>query len=98
MSTAILNLSDTSQRMLQELVEHTGQSANEVVDKALDAYRRKLFFEAMDAGYIALRADPVAWAAHLAERQQWDATLLDGLDAQEQWSEDGHCLTPKPQG
>ena len=49
----------------------------------------------MNAGYAELRADPEAWAAHLAERKLWDATLLDGLDPDEQWTEDGRCLTPE---
>jgi hypothetical protein len=54
---------------------------------------RKLFFEQLNAGYAELRADPVAWAEHLAERKLWDATLMDGLDANEHWTEDGRCLS-----
>jgi hypothetical protein len=43
-------------------------------------------------GFADLRADPQAWAEHLAERQLRDATLMDGLDPDEQWTEDGRCL------
>ena len=67
----------------------------EVLDKALDAYRRKVFFEQMNAGYAALRADPEAWAEFEAERKAWDATLMDGLDPDERWTEDGRCHPPK---
>jgi hypothetical protein len=67
----------------------------EVLDKALDAYRRKVFFEKLNAGYAALRADPEAWAALEAERKLWDATLMDGLDPDERWTEDGQCLNPE---
>jgi hypothetical protein len=49
------------------------------------------FFEQLNAGYAEWRADPEAWAEHLAEREQWDATLMDGLDANEHWTEDGRC-------
>jgi hypothetical protein len=66
----------------------------ELLDKALDDYRGKLFFEQLNAGYAELRADPKAWAEHLAERKLWDATLMDGLDHDEHWTEDGHCLNP----
>jgi hypothetical protein len=79
---------------LKELAEKTGQTMMAVLDRALEAYRRKLFFEQMDAGYAALQADPQAWAAYLADRKQWDNTLADGLDTEERWLEDGRCLTP----
>ena len=65
-------------------------------DLALDDYRRKVFFEGLAADYAALKADPKAWAEELAERQLWDATLLDGLDPEERWTEDGRCLNPAP--
>ncbi len=94
MSASTVGINDASHRMLQELAEQTGQSMAEVLDKALEAYRRKLFFDQMNAGYAELRADPEAWAQHLAERQQWDAASLDGLDADENWSEDGRSAHP----
>jgi hypothetical protein len=77
------------------LAEQTGQPMTEILDKALDAYRRKLFFDEVNAGYAELRADSIAWAEHLAEREQWDATLMDGLDPNEHWTEDGRCLNPE---
>ena len=67
----------------------------ELLEKAVDAYRRKLFFEQLNAGYAELRADPEAWAEHLAERKLWDAALMDGLDPDERWTEDGRPLTPE---
>ncbi len=79
--------SEAAHLILKELAEQTGQT--------LDAYRRKLFFEQLNAGYAELRADPEAWAEHLAERKLWDATLMDGLDPDEHWTEDGRCLTPE---
>src|SRR6516162_1653554 len=95
MSAPTIPISEISHRILKELAEQTGQTMMVVLDKALDAYRRKLFFEQMNAGYAELRADPEAWAEHLAERKQWDATLMDGLDPEERWTEDGRCLTPE---
>jgi hypothetical protein len=34
----------------------------------------------------------------LAERKLWESTLMDGLDPEEQWTEDGRCLNPEPPG
>ncbi|HTU92958.1 MAG TPA: hypothetical protein VMF69_22950 [Gemmataceae bacterium] len=95
MSTPTISISETAHQILRELAEQTGQSMTDVLDKALDAYRRKLFFEQLNAGYAALRADPQAWAEELEERKLWDATLMDGLDPNERWTDDGRCLTPE---
>jgi hypothetical protein len=97
MSAPTVRISEASHRVLQELAEQTGQTMTEVLDKALDAYRRQVFLEAVNAGYAALRADPQAWAEHLPERKVWDATLMDGLDPEERWTEDGRCLNPGPE-
>jgi hypothetical protein len=93
MSRPTVPISEASYDILMELAAQTGQTMTEVLARALDAYRRKLFFEQLYAGYAELRADPEAWAEHLAERKQWDATLMDGLDPDEHWTEDGRCFT-----
>jgi hypothetical protein len=94
MSTPPVQLSEASRRILQELAEQTGQSATEILDKALDAYRRKLFFDELNAGYAALRADPEAWAEVEEERRSMEGSLVDGLDPDECWGEDGDLLPP----
>jgi len=96
MSTPTIQITAAGHQMLRELAEQTGQTMMDILDKALDDYRRKLFFEGLAADYAALKADPEAWAEELAERQQWEATLMDGLDPDEKWTEDGRCLTPEP--
>lgn len=98
MSTPTIQISESAQHTLRELAEQTGQTTMDILDKALDAYRRKLFFDQLNAGYAALRADPDAWAAEMQERKVWDATLMDGLDADERWTNDGRCLTPEQEG
>ncbi|HEY1376280.1 MAG TPA: hypothetical protein VGF55_05775 [Gemmataceae bacterium] len=95
MSAPTVRISEASHRILKDLAEQTGQPMTDVLAKALDAYRRKLFFDQLNAGYAALRADPKAWTDHVAEREQWDATLMDGLDPDERWTDDGRCLTPE---
>jgi predicted transcriptional regulator len=97
MSAPTVRISEASHRILKELAEKTGQTMMDVLDRALDAYRRKLFFEQLNAGYAEMRADREAWAEHLAERKLWDATLMDGLDPDEHWTEDGRCL-PSEEG
>jgi len=97
MAAPTIPISEASHQALKAIAEETGQTEMDVLDKALDVYRRKLFFERLNAGYADLRADPEAWAEHLAELRAWDATLMDGLDPGERWTEDGHCHAPKPE-
>jgi hypothetical protein len=91
-STPAVTISESAQRMLQELAEQTGLGVTEILDKALDDYRRKVFFEGLAADYAALKADPEVWAEELAERKLWEATLMDGLHPNQQWTEGGRCL------
>ena len=51
-----------------------------MLEQAVEAYRRELFYAELNAAYERLQADPVAWEEELAERAEWDATLADGLD------------------
>jgi hypothetical protein len=77
------------------MAEQSGETMLEILDKALDAYRRRMFFENLNAGYAALKADPEAWAAVQEERKVWEATLMDGLDPSERWEEDGQRIVAK---
>ena len=62
MAAPTIQVSEGSREALQTLAEQTGQTMIEVVDKAVEAYRRESFFEQMYAGYAELRADPTAWS------------------------------------
>jgi hypothetical protein len=84
MSAPTVHISEASHQILKALAEQTGQTMMDVLDKALDAYRRKLSFEQLNAGYAELRADREAWAEHLAERKLWDRTLMDGHEEPEE--------------
>jgi hypothetical protein len=51
----------------------------EVLEKAIEAYRRKRLLEMGNLAYAALKDDPKAWEQELAERKLWENTLADGL-------------------
>ena len=60
---------------------------------SLTAEDRRRFFEELGREYVALREDPVAWEEELAERRLLEATLMDGLDPDEIWTEDDFIVT-----
>jgi hypothetical protein len=51
----------------------------EALRRAVELLRRELFFEQMNAGYAALRANSDAWAEEQLETEAWDRTNTDGL-------------------
>jgi hypothetical protein len=65
-------------------------------DAPITDEERGNFLDEVNRGYLALRADPEAWEAELAERRLLDATLLDGLDLGELWADDGSLLSSGP--
>lgn len=98
MTETTIPVSETTLARLHELARWAGTSVQDALDRAIqDQYDNK-FWEAVNSGYAALRADPAAWAEVEAERRLWEHTLLDGLDPSESWTEDGDVRPPaKPE-
>lgn len=70
-------ISETASKILNELSEKTGESRQALLNKALEAYRRKCFLEEANTAFRALREDPEAWQAEQDERDAWDITSND---------------------
>ena len=80
MPTATVRIPEDARDTLRDLATQTGKPMREVLLDALEAYRRQVFFDQLDAAYAGLRADPEAWREVEAERAEWDATLMDGIE------------------
>jgi hypothetical protein len=80
MASTTIRVTDQTHMLLRELSATTGEPLGRVAERAVDHYRRELFFAEFNKAYAKLRADPVAWAEELAERALWETTLADGLD------------------
>jgi hypothetical protein len=63
---------------VREISKITGKRQQDVVDEAVEAYRRQILLEKANKAYAALRSDRGAWQTELEEREAWDATLADG--------------------
>jgi hypothetical protein len=84
MSSVTVRISNKGRKILKELAQQDNKAMPEVLEALLEAERQRRFFEGINAGYEALRSDPIAWKEELAERALLDNTLLDGLDPNEQ--------------
>ncbi len=80
MESLTLRITKTAHRKLKLLAAHEHMPMQAVLDKAVEAYRRRVFLEGANESYATLRKNPAAWKDLLKERAAWDATLADGLE------------------
>jgi hypothetical protein len=67
----------STQRTLRDLAQEMDEPIQEVVARAVEAYRRQRVLELTNSAFAALRADPERWREELEERELWDHTLGD---------------------
>ncbi|MCS6881269.1 MAG: CopG family transcriptional regulator [Oscillochloridaceae bacterium] len=84
MATTTIRVSKETRDLLNQLARAAGTSIQQVLETALEQYRRRQFLESLNVAYAALQADPQAQAEAAAEAALWDVTLLDGLDQEEE--------------
>ncbi|HSF84562.1 MAG TPA: hypothetical protein VLG28_02745 [Acidimicrobiia bacterium] len=76
MSTTI-RVSEETRDRLASLANATGRPMTRVLDEAVDALERKMFFDAFNRRYQELRDDPVAWSEIEQERRVEEGVLGD---------------------
>ncbi len=75
MSATTVRISSKGHALLRRLASADDASMSEVLDQALETYRRQKFLEEASAAYDALRRDPRAWKKHQSELGEWEVTL-----------------------
>jgi predicted DNA-binding protein len=71
-ATTTIRISRETREILRSLSEREGALAQEILERAIEAYRRKRLLEMGNQAYAALRNDPKAWKRELAERKLWN--------------------------
>jgi hypothetical protein len=79
MASATVRISLKAQEVMRHLSAQTGRKMQDILDEAVELYRRQLFLEKANAAFATLRMQPEAWAVEEEERASWDAALTDGL-------------------
>jgi len=77
---ATIRISDQGHRVLSQLALEAELSMIQVLDAALENYRRQRFLEQANAAYAAIQSDPASDAAFRAELATLDGTGADGLN------------------
>ena len=80
MATTTIRVNEETREALRALAASTGETMARLVERAVEHLRAEEFFAELDHAYDRLRADASASAEEAAERKEWEETLADGLD------------------
>jgi hypothetical protein len=75
-----INISETTHQTLLTLAETSGETFQTILEQAVENYRRSLFLMQANQAFAALRENQALWQEELAERQEWEQTLADGVE------------------
>ncbi len=78
--TTTIRVSVKTRDLLHDLARTAGVPMQEIVEQALEQYRRQQLLAATNAAYAAIRVDSEAMQEWQAEQTEWDATIADGLE------------------
>ena len=78
--SATIRITNQSRETVRELARETGLQQQEILDLAVEAYRRQLFLKNANSAFAALHSKSAAWSAEQAEREVWDGALGDGIE------------------
>ena len=73
-------ISSRSDALIQEMVSLTGYTKVEVIERALEIYRRNERMRRMNEAYQTLKSDKSAWEEELKEREELEGTMDDGFE------------------
>ena len=73
-------ISSRSDSIIKEMISLTGRSKVEVIELALETYRRNERMRLLNEAYKNLQSNKSAWKQELKEREELEGTLRDGLE------------------
>jgi len=79
MASPTVRISPKSHRLLSQLAGELHATMPQVLDEALETYRRELFLKAANADLASLKANRKAWKIYRQDLAAVDGTVADGL-------------------
>ena len=80
MESLTVRISRSTHAALRALADESNESMTEVLEKAIEIYRRQRFLAGLNADFAALRKNKAFWEEERVERSMWDVALIDGLE------------------
>lgn len=75
----MVRISESAKAKLEQLAAEARTSQTNIIDEALAAYERRLFYDNLRAAYQELRNDRRAWAEYKQESEIFEGANADGL-------------------
>ncbi len=79
MASTWIRVDEDTAALLREMANERAVSIGVVVADLLEEDRKRRFWAAVDADFIAMRTDPQAWSEERVIRDELAGTLMDGL-------------------
>ena len=79
MQAATIRVRPATRQALAQLAACTHSSVQNVLDTAVEAYRRQVFLEQTNRALAELRKEDQGWKEYRQEIEQWETTGNDGL-------------------
>ena len=79
MSNKMMRITEATQENLDILVKMINKSKQIIIERAVDHYVREQFLRKTNEEFAIMKANPKLWAQEMEEREEWEATLQDGL-------------------
>lgn len=76
-----VRVSESTHKTLQALSSKEGKTMQDIIDNAIEDYRRKNFLEGLSQDFQVLQKDPELSKEHEEEMALWDNTIEDGLES-----------------
>ena len=80
MAGTTIRIREETRAGLRELEQLTGEGPQELVARAVEAYRREVIMAQTNAMYAQLRAEG---SDFFDELREWEVTLMDGLEEED---------------
>lgn len=78
--TTTIRISREIYNVVKTLAQERNENMQDVLEHAITEYKKKKFFEELNEAYFKLKSDEKMWEDELEEREQWDRTLVDGIE------------------
>ncbi len=75
-----VSISKKAHKVISQISEMEGLALSEVLDKAVESYRRQKLLSKTNQAFQKLKNDQNAWREEIAERKIWEQTLADGIE------------------
>ncbi len=83
MGSTTVRITTATWKTVRDMANQRGVSMQEILERAVEEYRRISFLDETNRAFLALKEDPEKWKEEQEERRIWAETLADDLGEDE---------------